>query len=153
MMKGTLWFESKENVGTSFYFTINVPIDPFPSTPQTKRRESFDTDDVDYSMKILVAEDNAMNQRIIFKLLKGMGFSNIVIVENGLEAVAKTKEAKFDVILMDCMMPIMSGFEATVKIRSEIEPIKQPAIIALTADAYKENAVKCIESGMNAVVT
>ena len=102
-------------------------------------------------LKILLVEDNLLNQRIVLFSLKKYNHE-VTIANNGLEAVEKFKESEFDVILMDIMMPVMDGLEATVKIR-EVEMIKQSErrtpIIALTANTMDNDRDKCISYGMD----
>ena len=102
-------------------------------------------------MKILLVEDNLLNQRIVLFSLKKYNHV-ITVANNGLEAVEKFSESKYDVILMDIMMPVMDGLEATVKIR-EVEEISKPdkrtPIIALTANTMDNDRSKCISYGMD----
>lgn len=102
-------------------------------------------------LKILLVEDNLLNQRVVMFSLKK--YNHIVTVaNNGLEAVEKFNEDEFDVILMDIMMPVMDGLEATVKIR-EVEEMKKKErrtpIIALTANTMDNDREKCISYGMD----
>ena len=120
---------------------------------QPKENTPENTPTIDSSINLLVAEDNVMNQIVIKKILRSIGYSKITVVENGQKAVEAATNTHFDIILMDCMMPIVSGIEATEMIRNTLEPGKQPFIIALTADAFKENANNCIAVGMNEVIT
>eukprot|EP01114_Cavostelium_apophysatum_P013141 TRINITY_DN3119_c0_g1_i1.p1 TRINITY_DN3119_c0_g1~~TRINITY_DN3119_c0_g1_i1.p1 ORF type:complete len:920 (+),score=244.20 TRINITY_DN3119_c0_g1_i1:120-2879(+) len=105
------------------------------------------------SSTILIAEDNEMNQKVIARLLQSLHYSNIKIVDNGLKAIEMLKTTHFDVVLMDIMMPEMGGIEATERIRKEIPEEEQPAIIAVTADAFLETKKKCIACGMNDILT
>eukprot|EP01114_Cavostelium_apophysatum_P020422 TRINITY_DN6839_c0_g1_i1.p1 TRINITY_DN6839_c0_g1~~TRINITY_DN6839_c0_g1_i1.p1 ORF type:complete len:693 (-),score=231.02 TRINITY_DN6839_c0_g1_i1:46-1938(-) len=118
-------------------------------------RASLRRSNIDSFLKILVAEDNLINQRLIQQLLVKSPYdiSDIILVENGLQALEYAKSSRFDIILMDLMMPEMDGIEATLRIRSEVESEHQPYIIALTASAFEEDRVKCLQSGMQAVVT
>jgi two-component system sensor histidine kinase/response regulator len=93
-----------------------------------------------------MAEDNAINQRVGKLILQRAGFQ-IDLVADGSEAVAAHRSQPYDVILMDCQMPTMDGFEASRKIR-ELEG-KQPVIIAVTANALVGEREKCLEAGMN----
>lgn len=106
-------------------------------------------------MKILLVEDNLLNQRIVLFSLKKFNHE-VTIANNGQEAVDKFKENKFDVILMDIMMPVMDGLEATVKIR-EIEEIHKPEkrtpIIALTANTMDNDRTKCLSYGMDEFIS
>ncbi len=97
-------------------------------------------------IKILLAEDYKHSQIIVTRLLKKNNFENVVVVENGEDAVRMAQEEKFSLILMDMQMPIMNGFEATEKIR-ELPDYKNVPIIALTAFAMKGDREKCLEAG------
>jgi len=97
-------------------------------------------------IKILLAEDYKHSQIIVTRLLKKNNFEDIIVVENGEEAVKMARDQKFDLILMDMQMPIMNGFEATEKIR-QIPDYKSIPIIALTAFAMKGDREKCLEAG------
>lgn len=102
-------------------------------------------------LKILLVEDNLLNQRIVQFSLKKYNH-DITVANNGLEAVTKFVESEFDVILMDIMMPVMDGLEATVKIR-EVEQLnnaqKRTPIIALTANTMDNDRSKCLSYGMD----
>ncbi|MBU6141018.1 MAG: response regulator [Proteobacteria bacterium] len=102
-------------------------------------------------LKVLLCEDNEVNLKVVSTLLKRIGI-NPDIAENGQEAVNKFLHVEYDVILMDCMMPIMDGFQATRKIR-EIEKeqnIAKPTLIfALTANVGEDDKKKCLTAGMN----
>ncbi|HEY7211939.1 MAG TPA: response regulator [Bryobacteraceae bacterium] len=93
-----------------------------------------------------MAEDNAINQRVGKLILQRAGFL-IDLVADGSEAVIAHSRNPYDVILMDCQMPIMDGFEASRKIR-ELDG-KQPVIIAVTANALVGERERCLEAGMN----
>lgn len=99
---------------------------------------------------VLVAEDNEVNQKLVSSILTKSGIS-YRIVSNGQEAIKMYENESFDLILMDCQMPIMDGFAATEKIR-EIEKNKsrkRVPIIAITANAMKGDREKCIGKGMD----
>ena len=105
-----------------------------------------------YKVDILLVEDNAINQKLTTKLLENMGYHCDIAV-NGIEAVDAVKKRNYDIILMDCQMPVMNGFEATKKIR-ELESGPKPIhIIALTA--FDINTVKeeCDLAGMDDYVS
>jgi osomolarity two-component system sensor histidine kinase NIK1 len=99
----------------------------------------------------LLVEDNLLNQRIVTFSLKKYNH-DVIIANNGVEAIEKFRENKFDVILMDIMMPVMDGLEATIKIREE-EKInnveKRTPIVALTANTMDNDRDKCISYGMD----
>jgi len=102
-------------------------------------------------LSILLVEDNLLNQRIVTFSLKKYNHE-VTIANNGVEAIEKFRENKYDVILMDIMMPVMDGLEATVKIR-EIESDSnfenRTPIIALTANTMDNDRDKCISYGMD----
>jgi len=97
-------------------------------------------------LRILMAEDNAINQRVGKLILQRAGFQ-IDLVADGNEALAAHTAAPYDVILMDCQMPTMDGFEASRQIRQLIG--KQPVIIAVTANALLGERERCLEAGMD----
>lgn len=106
-------------------------------------------------LKILLVEDNLLNQRIVTFSLKKYNHE-VTIANDGVEALERFREQKYDVILMDIMMPVMDGLEATVKIR-EIESLENFAvrtpIIALTANTMDNDRDKCISFGMDDFMT
>lgn len=103
--------------------------------------------------KILVAEDNILNQKLIIAILKRYDY-DITIVNNGKEALDTYKSSDFDIILMDVMMPVMDGLEATEHIRDfEKSNNKSVFIIGLTGNVYDDDKEKCLKAGMNAYLT
>jgi len=102
-------------------------------------------------LSILLVEDNLLNQRIVTFSLKKYNH-DVVIANNGVEAIERFREQKFHVILMDIMMPVMDGLEATIKIREEEQlngTQKRTPIIALTANTMDNDRDKCISFGMD----
>lgn len=101
------------------------------------------------SMRILVAEDNAINQRIMQMMLQQLGCENAVLVADGEAAVAAAMDAEYDVILMDVQMPHLNGLEATRRIRELTGSPDKPWIIALTAGVMQDEQKSTVEAGMN----
>jgi len=99
-----------------------------------------------YPLKILITEDNRMNQKLAMRVLNKLGYQ-VDIANNGKEAVDMVKAKGYDLILMDMLMPEMDGLEATRVIRSS--PIEQPQIAAMTANALPEDKEACLKAGMN----
>jgi CheY-like chemotaxis protein len=99
-----------------------------------------------HPMKILLAEDNAVNQKLALRLLEQMGY-RADVASNGLEAVESVARQKYDVLLMDVQMPEMDGLEATRQIVS-LKPDRRPHIIGLTANAMQGDREACLEAGM-----
>jgi CheY-like chemotaxis protein len=98
--------------------------------------------------KILVAEDNPLNMMLISAVLDNMGF-DVVKASNGEEAIAMLRQDVPGIIFMDVNMPVMDGYTATQKIRRSPDPFRDIPIIALTADAMKEDKERCLKAGMN----
>jgi len=112
---------------------------------ETEKVITTETPQVGLGIRILVAEDNKMNQMIIHKVLDRYGFDSL-IVPDGAEAVEEANTGNFDLVLMDIHMPNMNGTEATKKLR---ELGNTTPIVALTADAFQGDQDACIEAGMN----
>jgi osomolarity two-component system sensor histidine kinase TcsA len=98
--------------------------------------------------RILVAEDNLVNQKVLIRILNSLGFQNFTIASNGAEAVSilSSSPNAYDLVLMDISMPVMDGFEATRKIRTYGIPVP---IIAMTAYALRGDSETCLEKGMD----
>lgn len=98
--------------------------------------------------RILLVEDNRVNQKVATKMLESLGYKTDVAVD-GAEAVARVLETSYDVVFMDIQMPILDGLEATLQIRQRDLPGKQPWIIAMTAEAKNDDEARCREAGMD----
>lgn len=105
-----------------------------------------------YPLRILVAEDNAINQKLIRTILERMGYMP-EITGNGKEVIASLQRQIYDVVLMDVQMPEMDGIEATAFIRREFTKDQQPCIIAMTANAMQGDREQCLVAGMNDYVS
>ncbi|MEO8472704.1 MAG: two-component regulator propeller domain-containing protein [Chryseolinea sp.] len=104
-----------------------------------------------HPLKILIAEDNPINHKMIIRVLNKLGYQQIEIAHNGFEAVEKFNEQFYDVILMDVQMPEMDGMEATRMIRTK--QYHQPVIIAMTANAMQGDREQCLKAGMDDYVS
>ena len=102
-------------------------------------------------LRILLAEDNAVNQMVALRMLKRLGYQAADTAANGKEVLAALKSRSYDIVLMDVQMPEMDGLEAARLIRSE--KVDQPYIIAMTAHAMKGDREVCLEAGMNDYVS
>jgi signal transduction histidine kinase/DNA-binding response OmpR family regulator len=101
-----------------------------------------------HPLRILVVEDNAINQNLIVLLLEGLGYK-VDLAGNGLEALIALRRQFYDAILMDVQMPEMDGLEATRRIRQEFDINQQPRIIAMTANALRGDRESCLRAGMD----
>ena len=124
--------------------------DNFASTPQVLiTRHTLDEASRPPSIKILLVEDNRINQKVASGMLSRQGH-RVEIAENGEQALAALAEGDYDVVLMDCQMPVMNGFEATRQLRQSTR-VRNPAIpvIAITANAMQGDREECLAAGMN----
>jgi CheY-like chemotaxis protein len=152
-MGGTIWVESELAKGSTFCFNF---IASNCEVPQLKQLEKplFEINSKfseKYPLNILIAEDNYANQQVIFGYLQKLGY-NAEIAKNGLKVLEILEKKNFDLILMDCHMPEMDGFEASKQIYKKYESNSRPRILALTATILKEDIDKCITSGMDGVI-
>ena len=147
-MGGSIEVESEEGVGSTFIIKIPFKI---ASTPDKVNKQTSELK-ID-GLNLLLVEDNELNAEIAETLLSDEG-AVVTVAKNGLQAVNIFKEkpeGSFDAILMDIMMPVMDGLTATKKIRTLNHPdAKKIPIIAMTANAFKEDKEKCLAAGMNA---
>ena len=172
LMGGTLWFESMGNIGGSppdgwvsnqatptsqgaiFYFTLKLekgfdqPNFLAPDLPSIQ--QSLLSQKITENLPILLAEDDIVSQKIFTLFLKRLGLK-VDIANNGSEVLKMLALKPYEIIFTDVQMPEMDGIATTQKIRREIE--KQPWIIALTANAYHEDRLRCIDAGMNDFIT
>jgi CheY-like chemotaxis protein len=105
-----------------------------------------------HPLRILLAEDNAVNQKLAIKLLSQMGY-RADVAGNGLEVIEAIERQKYDVVLMDVQMPEMDGLEASRQICSRWPRGKRPRIVAMTANAMQGDKEKCFEAGMDDYVS
>lgn len=155
LMDGTLGVHSVEGKGSTFWFEVALPVDPESRqaaliglqlgqpAPHGPRR---------FDGRVLVAEDNEINQLVIVQMLETLGCTTDVAV-NGIEATERGQQGGYDLILMDCQMPKLDGLEATRRIRATTGDARGVPIVALTASAAEAERERCLAAGMNAHVS
>jgi len=167
MMGGDIWVRSEYGKGSTFGFTARFDLQNDGSQKAYQYSADFkwkrvkpvfkaDTQDIKgleriKGAKILLAEDNDINQQVTTELLTSSGFL-VTVAQNGKEAIQKVSESLFDCVLMDVNMPVMDGFTATRAIRKNDDNQSLP-IIAVTAHALTGYRDKCLEAGMNDYIT
>lgn len=156
MMKGEIWVDSTEGTGSEFHFTITVKKPQEGSIILDETETEFE-EKLSKALKklqgckILLVEDNEINLELCLDLLISNGMS-VDSACHGKEALENLEQGVFDAVLMDCQMPVMDGYEATQRIREQ-EKYKDLPILALTANAMKDDRDKTETAGMNDHIT
>lgn len=149
MMGGSIGVDSQAGHGSTFWFTTvfdSVNLELPDQTPARQMESPKLANASGHGERILVAEDNSTNREVIVGQLKKLGYI-AETVRNGVEAVEAVRSGTFDLVLMDCEMPEMDGYEATRRIRQGNQ--KHIPIVALTANAMSSDKERCIEAGMD----
>jgi CheY-like chemotaxis protein len=166
-MSGEIGVNSRPGVGSTFWFTVPLSKDEAwshkqhsplltdsngaiqPRSGDTRQKPAAIARESD-ALRILVAEDNRMNQAVLEGMLHALGHTTWV-AGTGCEALAAFQSQEFDVVLMDCLMPVMDGFEATCNIRKWEEQHNQAPtlIVAVTANARQKDREHCLAMGMD----
>lgn len=149
LLGGNLSVKSEANSGTAFEFDLNYKVSDLSDA------ELQSIQNINHNLRhkrILVAEDNKLNQLFIKQLLKKWD-AETTVVENGQEAVEVVKNQDFDLILMDIQMPVLDGLEATAAIRALDKSKKDVPIVACSADVFPESRQKAEEAGVNYYIT
>ena len=154
LMKGKIGVKSTEGFGSTFWFTIPVSVARLRAKPAEKKAPAAPAPaapEKSGSLKILIAEDNLVNQQIICAFVKSAGHS-VELVDNGEKAVNAVAEGDFDVVLMDIQMPVMDGVTATEQIRTFSDEKGQIPIVAVTANAMEGDKERYLAAGMNSYI-
>lgn len=147
LMGSELHLRSAPGQGSTFWFEVCLPVGRAaePSTGPAPGAELP-------RLRILLAEDNPINQRVGLRLLEMLGLDADVAAD-GVETLAALHRAEYDLVLMDVRMPELDGLEATRRLRSTLPADRQPRVVALTANATREDEAACFEAGMDAFLS
>ncbi|MDQ0874718.1 PAS domain S-box-containing protein [Paenibacillus sp. V4I3] len=144
LMGGDIWFEEMDEPGATFVFTVWIKEEVSYLEDSSIQEIAF----VQKPLKVLIAEDNQINQIVLKKMIEKMGhFTSIA--ENGNQVIRALAYETYDIIFMDVQMPVLNGLETTKQIKETIPQEKVPYIIAVTANALKGDREKCLEAGMD----
>ena len=152
LMKGKIHIDSQEGAGTTV--RVDLPLTPsrqgeFPELASGRPNEMRGTFN---GLRVLVAEDNEINRIVAREHLEKLG-CEVHTVINGLEAISACVQTRFQVVLMDCLMPVMDGFQATERILAQSALKNRPVIIGCTANASDKTTAMCLAAGMSSVVS
>jgi PAS domain S-box-containing protein len=153
MMGGDIWVESEIGMGSKVFFSFIARKAEQPHDQQMNERSRQDLKkfDLNRALRILVAEDNDVNQMVLVGFLERLGYSADRAI-NGKEVLMKMSKAPYDLIFMDCNMPEMDGYDTTRNIRKKYHGEKSPRIVAVTASVSQEQMEHCFSSGMDAFI-
>jgi signal transduction histidine kinase/ActR/RegA family two-component response regulator len=156
-MGGTMWVESAgvPGQGSTFHLTIatRAAVDQTGGTGPASGPLDLDPEHADrHPLRILLVEDNVVNQKLATRLLSRMGYQ-ADLASNGLEAIEAVDRQRYDLVLMDVQMPEMDGLEATANIVKRVPQADRPWIVAMTANAMDGDRERCMEAGMNGYVS
>ncbi len=151
LMGGEIQVTSDPGKGSKFTCTLDLGVSRTQDGCRTADESAETTENVQLDARILVVEDNTVNQAVARGLLESLG-CRVDVAQNGREAVDRISRENYDLVLMDCQMPVMDGYEATLKIRQHDRTAngqKPNIIIAMTAFAMKEDKQLCLSAGMD----
>jgi signal transduction histidine kinase/CheY-like chemotaxis protein len=153
LMGGRIWVDSSPGAGSAFQFTARFGrVDAAPHAPRTEPAASASTAVPGGGLKILLVEDNAVNQKLARRLLENAGHT-VTCAGDGRQALDAWEAAPFDLVLMDIQMPVMDGLEATAELRRREELSgRHTPILAVTANAMQGDRERCLEAGMDGYV-
>lgn len=145
LMSGRVGVHSEEGKGSQFWLELPLQL----AAPVVASEHDLDLavpDQSNAQIRILLVEDNPTNQLVALGLLRKFGYGNVNVVANGMEALEAVAQQRFDLILMDCQMPLLDGYQTTARLRDQDCQIP---VVAITANVMRGDREKCLEAGMN----
>jgi signal transduction histidine kinase/CheY-like chemotaxis protein len=137
-----VWAQARSSGEQASLVTRDTLAKPVPASPRSVRANAR------IGCRVLVVEDNRVNQKVAVHMLEGFG-CQVALAANGEEGVRMAETGEYDIVLMDCRMPVMDGFEATAELRRREKPNLHRIIIAMTANALQEDRDRCLNAGMD----
>jgi CheY-like chemotaxis protein len=148
LMGGKIGMESESGRGSVFWCELDFPVAAIAAQTEEEKEPDAQAEGA-LQGRILLVEDNKVNQMVASKMLAAMGLT-VDLADDGEKALAALAQTRYDLVLMDCQMPVLDGYQATRAFRSQ-EPQggKRLPIIAMTANAMEGDRQKCLEAGMD----
>lgn len=152
LMGGEIGVESEYGKGSTFWIEVALPASDVPDASSLYDAHNNDIEPVHLQGRALIADDNEINQKVIQLMLASYGIQTVV-ASNGEAALGLLETEQFDIVFMDCQMPVLNGYEVTEIIRNGEKPYQNTPVIALTANSMERDRQRCLAAGMDDFLT
>jgi len=149
LMNGKIGVRSTFGEGSTFWFTVSLPTVDRPLIVNGDRDSTTVKESNAKQLSILLVDDTPVNRKIVVKRLLSLGYPEPACATNGKEALDRLEKEDFDIVLMDCQMPVLDGYSATQQLRQKEGDKKHTVVIAMTANALTGDREKCLAAGMD----